>query len=534
MAITIGDAILYIIGDDKGLNKTLDGVQGKIDKSMAGIQNKLNTWGNRLTVGLTMPIVAMGGVAVKNASDLEETITKTGVVFGDAADDVLAFGEDAAKSLGMSKNEALAAAATYGNLLRATGLASGESAEMSTNLVQLAGDLASFNNMDPSEVLTKLRAGLTGESEPLKTLGINMNEARLKAKAMELGLYDGVGALDAAAKAQAAYAIMVEDSSLAQGDFERTSDGVANQTRILKAQFEDMSAELGTNLLPALKIALEFLNTLLEAFNKLGPGAQKAVMGFLLLLAAIGPVMKIGAGLISVFGSLSTVGTFLSGTVLPAIGGALAAVSLPVLALVAAIGALIAVIVIFGEDAWNSLKMLAELAGAIFKRMIDDIVNWSKQIMTYVKKTATTLGRNAKVWFQSVGKSIVTGLWTGVKNSWSWLTSQISSNMDSLLASVKSKLGISSPSQLFADEIGAPLAQGVGAGFQTEALNAVAQMAQVLSGVPTVLAGSGGGNISIGHVEYHGRFSQSELAYLDRRQERMAETVTLKALRRLE
>jgi len=178
--------------------------------------------------------------------------------------------------------------------------------------------------------------------------------------------------------------------------------------------------------------------------------------------------------------------------------------------------------------------MLAELAGAIFKRMIDDIINWSKQIMDWVKKTATTLGRNAKVWFQSVGKSIVTGLWTGVKNSWNWLTSQISSNMDSLLNSVKSKLGISSPSQLFADEIGAPLAQGVGAGFQTEALNAVAQMAQVLSGVPTVLAGAGGGNISIGHVEYHGRFSQSELAYLDRRQERMAENVTLQALRRLE
>lgn len=218
---------------------------------------------------------AVGGIAaglattIGPASDLEETTSKVSIVFGEQADAVLKFGESAAVSLGMSKNAALSAAGTYGNLFRAMGIGEGTSADMSTNLVKLAGDLASFNNMNPTEVLDKLRSGLSGETEPLKTLGINLNQATLEAQAMKMGLIDASGELTPAAKAQAAYALILEQTSLAQGDFARTSDGLANKQRILTATVDDIKASIGTGLLPVvLKLATK-AGSYLEDFSKI-------------------------------------------------------------------------------------------------------------------------------------------------------------------------------------------------------------------------------------------------------------------------
>ena len=239
--------------------------------------------------------VAIGGLLASTigpASDLNETVSKVGVVFGDAADEVLKFGKSADTALGMSTNEALTAAGTYGNLFRAMGIASDISAGMSTNLVQLAGDLASFNNMDPGEVLDKLRAGLTGETEPLKSLGVNLNAATIEAKALEMGFKEVNGELPAAAKAQASYALILEQTTLAQGDFARTSGGLANQQRTLKAQLENLRGTIGTGLLPVVAAAYQIFNKFLGSpaiqdgaqrlatlLGLIGEGVQKAFSG---------------------------------------------------------------------------------------------------------------------------------------------------------------------------------------------------------------------------------------------------------------
>ena len=203
--------------------------------------------------------------AVTGASDLAETTSKIGIVFGDASGQILELGDTAATSFGMSANTALTAAGTYGNLFRSMGIGEQKSADMSESLLGLAGDLASFNNLTPEEVLEKLRAGLTGEAEPLKSLGIDINEVTLKEKAMELGLYSGKGALDAGAKAQAAYALMLEQTTLAQGDFARTSDRLANQQRIAAANVENLKAKLGTALLPMVTAVTKGFNKFVES-----------------------------------------------------------------------------------------------------------------------------------------------------------------------------------------------------------------------------------------------------------------------------
>ncbi|RTL08427.1 MAG: hypothetical protein EKK62_07665 [Acidimicrobiia bacterium] len=244
--------------------------------------------------------------ATQAASNLAEAQTKAQVVFGDSIASVQAFGDTAAESIGQSERQALEAAGTFGNLFRAIGLSEQQSAEFSVTLTTLASDLASFNNASADEALTALRSGLVGETEPLKRFGVNLNEATLKAKALQLGLAEGTGALDANAKAQAAYAIILEQTALAQGDFERTSDGLANKQRIATAEYEDARAELGEGLLPIMKQATDIGITMTRAFSALPEPLQLTTVGIAgatLAVGLFGPAVSRGAQAVLGFGA---------------------------------------------------------------------------------------------------------------------------------------------------------------------------------------------------------------------------------------
>ena len=198
--------------------------------------------------------------AVNAASDLEESMSKNNVIFGDAASAVSSFADEAARALGQSKTQALAAASTFGTFGKAAGLAGQELATFSTDFVTLASDLASFNNTTPEDAINAIGAALRGESEPLRRYGVLLNDATLKAAALELGIYDGIGALTAQQKVLAAQKVIYEQTTDAQGDFARTSDGLANQQRILAAQVENLQAKFGELLLPVFKRVVQYIN----------------------------------------------------------------------------------------------------------------------------------------------------------------------------------------------------------------------------------------------------------------------------------
>jgi hypothetical protein len=181
-------------------------------------------------------------------------------VFKNSAFIVDNFAKTSASSFGITKQAALEAAGTFGNLIQAFGIGEGEAANMSVTLLALAADLASFNNTPIEEAIIALRSGLSGEAEPLKRFGVAINDVRLKQEALNMGLYDGKGALDITAKTQAAYALILKDTNLAQGDFARTSDGFANQMRILQASLSDAATEVGLVLLPYFKEFVNFIN----------------------------------------------------------------------------------------------------------------------------------------------------------------------------------------------------------------------------------------------------------------------------------
>lgn len=220
---------------------------------------------------------------IAGARDLNEEISKSNVVFGSAAGAVDQFANGSVKGLGLSKAAALQATGTFGNLFRTVGLGNDVSAQYSTTLTQLAADLSSFNNTSLEQALNAIQSGLVGETRPLRQFGINLDEASLKAKALALGLDDGKGVLNASARAQAAYALILEQSTLAQGDFARTSGGLANSQRILSARFQQLQQQVGSLLLPAvLAITQAFTNQLI-------PAIERTVQ---IVAAVLGPVLR--------------------------------------------------------------------------------------------------------------------------------------------------------------------------------------------------------------------------------------------------
>jgi hypothetical protein len=239
--------------------------------------------------------------AIRAASDFEEATSKVNVIFGRASKSVKDFANTAARELGQSKQAVLDAAGAFGTFGKAAGLAGEDLSLFTTDFVTLATDLASFNNTTPEEAVQAIGAALRGEAEPLRRFGVLLNDATLKAEAMELGIYKGSGALTAQQKILAAQSAIYKQTGDAQGDFARTADGLANKQRTLSALFKNFQIQLGQQLLPA---ATDFANGLVkinDAFADMPTPATNATVKVgkfgKLILELINPISAFVNGL---------------------------------------------------------------------------------------------------------------------------------------------------------------------------------------------------------------------------------------------
>lgn len=184
------------IADLKALETNAQETQGKF----AGMSKGMKLAGAAIAAavaGMGIAVTKFAADSIGAASDLEESQSKVTQVFGDQADQVLAWAKTSSIAFGQSQQQALEAAGTYGNLLRAFGLSTDAARDMSVQMVELAADLASFNNTSIDDAIQAIRSGLSGETEPLKRFGVALTDARLKAEALAAGIYEGSGALDA-------------------------------------------------------------------------------------------------------------------------------------------------------------------------------------------------------------------------------------------------------------------------------------------------------------------------------------------------
>ena len=198
--------------------------------------------------------------SVTAASDLDEAVNAATATFKESAPQVKAWAETAADAFGQSERAALRNATSIGAMLAPMGFARQAAADMSMEMVQLASDMASFSNEDPTEMLDRIRSGLAGESEPLRRFGVDLRETAVQAFALREGLIKKGEALSAAGQLVARYRLILEQTKDQQGDFARTADTAANQQRKLAANIEEAQAALGRAFLPTLERLLPKLS----------------------------------------------------------------------------------------------------------------------------------------------------------------------------------------------------------------------------------------------------------------------------------
>jgi hypothetical protein len=278
----------------RSMASSLDKVKNKLDS----IGKKSINFGKDMFLKTTLPLGLLAGKFIKDASDYSESINKVDVAFGEASKTVKEFSLLAGKNFGIDKGTALDMAALFGDMSTSMGLSQEKASTLSTSLVGLAGDLASFKNLNISEVQTALAGIFTGETESLKRLGVVMTEENLNQFLKIQGIAKKMSDLTQAEKVLQRYNYVVKMTSNSHGDFIRTQAGFANQMRIAGSAYKDLSIQLGIAILP---YATQFLGVLIKGiqyFQQLTPQTQKFILIVAGLLAVLPP-------LVIIFGSLA-------------------------------------------------------------------------------------------------------------------------------------------------------------------------------------------------------------------------------------
>jgi len=276
---SLAEMFVSLRPDGRGFQAEADRIIRKTKTDRAGNQVGLGlskSIGGGMRVGLGGafksafgPIAAAAGAigvgtflkgAITQASDLGETMSKSAAVFGPANSIIEKFAATSAKSLGQTKQQAVGAAAQFGNMFNQLGIGQKQAATMSTQMVTLASDFASFHNADITEVLQAQEAAFRGEFDSIQKFVPTLNAAAVEQEGMRLKLAGSTKELTAQDKALATQSLMLKGAGKAQGDFARTSGGLANQQRILSAQFSDFKTSIGQFALPLVTKFFTFLN----------------------------------------------------------------------------------------------------------------------------------------------------------------------------------------------------------------------------------------------------------------------------------
>ncbi len=259
-----GDIRISVKFDNDGIKQ---GVKST-ESAVAGLQSSLGKLGKAVAAAFSVAaIVNFGKQAIGLASDIDEVQNVVDTAFGSMAYKCEAFADSAIENFGMSKLSAKQTASTYMAMAKSMGLSMESASDMAVEVAKLTGDVASFYNLDQSTAATKLKSIFTGETETLKDLGVVMTETNLKEYALSKGITKSYAAMSQAEKVSLRYGYVTEALSDASGDFVRTQDSWANQTRILSERWKEFMSEIGGALITVLTPLLQLLNSIVAALT---------------------------------------------------------------------------------------------------------------------------------------------------------------------------------------------------------------------------------------------------------------------------
>lgn len=267
-----------VVANAKGVNDTIKEVTKNIEKeskkwdaavddSTSNMEGSFSSFLKGVAKGITAAgigkmLLDLSKDAISAASDLAEVQNVVDVTFGEGASKIESWSKSAGKSFGLTETQAKKYTSTLGAMMKSQGIADNEIVQMSTDLSGLAADMASFYNLDFDTAFQKIRSGISGETEPLKQLGINMSAANLEAFRLEKGITTAYSAMSQGEQTALRYQYIMQATADAQGDFARTSDGFANASRRIETAMETIKTKGGQLALPV----IEKLTTGLASF----------------------------------------------------------------------------------------------------------------------------------------------------------------------------------------------------------------------------------------------------------------------------
>ena len=315
MAFEAGSIIGRLKLDKSGWDSSVQSVK-KDEKKLKGFTERnaanFKRMGAAMTIAGTAILIGFSKI-IKSASDAQEVSSKFGTVFQDVFKEASRASKELANNYGLSTTASKEMLSSTGDLLTGMGATGKQALELSLATQKLAVDLASFTNFSggatgASQALTK---AMLGERESLKSLGIVISEEAVKTKLLEKGQQDLTGSTLLQAKAFAVLELATEQSQNAIGDFSRTSEDLANQSRILGGNFRDMTDEIGKKLIPVVTSLVSKVSDIvvkitewMQAHPGLTDVIVKLVAGVGALMAVLGPVLLIVPKLVSMFGKM--------------------------------------------------------------------------------------------------------------------------------------------------------------------------------------------------------------------------------------
>jgi len=256
-----GKIIIETDIDQSGAEKGVKQLEGSLEK----VGSKISSIAKTAAKGVTVATGALGALGLKSigvASDLAEIQNVVDVTFGEGANTINDWAKTTKESFGLSELQAKKYSSTLGAMLKSSGLTTEASLEMSMAMAELTADMSSFYNLSHEETFEKIRAGISGETEPLRSLGINMSVANMEAFALSQGIDKTWNSMSQAEQTTLRYQYLMAQTADAQGDFARTSDQLANSTRTAQVTIQEIAQKLGDLLYPIAQNVMVKVNEL--------------------------------------------------------------------------------------------------------------------------------------------------------------------------------------------------------------------------------------------------------------------------------